>query len=204
MRLHLINYVDTLCRNTYLTKLPVDRSTVSDKFLERVLEGAQRRAGAQQLQQTVHGLERPALRRQHREELASARALHIARATGCFSTLLGDYRSIDSFEQCPPQLNHALRVFRERIDFEIENSIPQSVRYSEKIQKSIGIHGDLLSLEADRSTATFILNTIREEDVQGAAATPLPARGGCRCRACAGVRRPAFAADGLCGLGLLL
>jgi hypothetical protein len=32
-------------------------------------------------------------------------------------------------------------VFRERIDFEIENSINKSVKYSEKIDKLISLHG---------------------------------------------------------------
>jgi len=32
-------------------------------------------------------------------------------------------------------------VFRERIDFEIENNIQQSVKYSEKISKLIHLHG---------------------------------------------------------------
>ena len=59
----------------------------------------------------------------------------------CFNTLKGDYKSIDSFDHCPPQLNRALQVFRERIDFEIENSIPQTVKYSEKINKQISLHG---------------------------------------------------------------
>jgi hypothetical protein len=59
----------------------------------------------------------------------------------CFNTLKSDYKSIDSFDHCPPQLNRALQVFRERIDFEIENSIHQTVKYSEKINKLISIHG---------------------------------------------------------------
>lgn len=58
----------------------------------------------------------------------------------CFNTLKSDYKSIDSFDHCPPQLNRALQVFRERIDFEIENSIPQTVKYSEKIKKLIDLH----------------------------------------------------------------
>jgi hypothetical protein len=58
----------------------------------------------------------------------------------CFGALRSDFRNIDSFEQCPPQLNRALQVFRERIDFEIENSILQSVKYSEKISKMISVH----------------------------------------------------------------
>jgi hypothetical protein len=58
----------------------------------------------------------------------------------CFVTLRSDFRSIDNFDHCPPQLNRSLQVFRERIDFEIENSIPQSVKYSEKIFKSIKEH----------------------------------------------------------------
>jgi hypothetical protein len=58
----------------------------------------------------------------------------------CFLTLRSDFRSIDNFDQCPPQLNRSLQVFRERIDFEIENSIPQSLKYSEKIFKLIKEH----------------------------------------------------------------
>lgn len=59
----------------------------------------------------------------------------------CFAALVGDYNHIDSVEKCPPVLNRALQVFRERIDFEIENSIPKVVKYSEKIAKMIERHG---------------------------------------------------------------
>ena len=41
---------------------------------------------------------------------------------------------------CPTELSQALQVFRERIDFEIENSVPQNVRYSEKISTVITAH----------------------------------------------------------------
>lgn len=58
----------------------------------------------------------------------------------CFLTLRSDFRSIDSYDQCPPALNRSLTVFRERIDFEIENSIAQSTKYSEKINKAIKEH----------------------------------------------------------------
>ena len=52
------------------------------------------------------------------------------------------------------------------IDFEIENAIPQTVRYSEKITKLITEHRDLLVLEADRASSTKILNLIKEEEHQ--------------------------------------
>ena len=68
-----------------------------------------------------------------------------------FQTLKTDYRSIDRTDQKQSvQMNRSLQIFRERIDFEIENSVIQSVRYSEKIDKLIGDHRDLLVYEADR------------------------------------------------------
>jgi hypothetical protein len=50
----------------------------------------------------------------------------------CFNGLLSDYKLLEE-EKCPPNLNRSLQVYRERIDFEIENSVPVTLRYSEKI-----------------------------------------------------------------------
>ena len=57
----------------------------------------------------------------------------------CFSTLRMDFKSVDS-EKCPPELTRSIQVFRERVDFEIENSVPQTIRYSEKILHIINQH----------------------------------------------------------------
>jgi hypothetical protein len=59
----------------------------------------------------------------------------------CFAVLLATFRDLDDTERCPPQTGRALQIFRERIDFELENSIPKSERYSEKIRKLIQSHG---------------------------------------------------------------
>ena len=56
-----------------------------------------------------------------------------------FSGICGGYLKIDAMD-CPKELSESLQVFRERIDFEIENSVPQTVRYSEKISKIIAEH----------------------------------------------------------------
>lgn len=75
-----------------------------------------------------------------------------------FSALKKEYRVIDRPDQpLSLQLNRALQIFRERIDFDIENSIPLTVRYSEKIEKLIASHRDLLVMEADRFTINSIL-----------------------------------------------
>jgi len=57
-----------------------------------------------------------------------------------FRTLLTNYRFIDEVTHSPIEVTRALQVFRERIDFEIENSIPKSIRYSEKILQHINAH----------------------------------------------------------------
>jgi hypothetical protein len=49
-----------------------------------------------------------------------------------FNVIRKGYHDIDS-ANCPVVLNESLQLFRERIDFEIENSVPQSVKYSEKL-----------------------------------------------------------------------
>lgn len=59
----------------------------------------------------------------------------------CFNVLMKGYRDIDSMDRCSPQVVRALKVFRERLDFEIENSIPLSIKYSEKIKKLIDSNG---------------------------------------------------------------
>ena len=57
----------------------------------------------------------------------------------CFASICGGHRELDS-DHCPDQLNNNLQVFRERIDFEIENSVPETLRYSEKIATTILAH----------------------------------------------------------------
>lgn len=40
----------------------------------------------------------------------------------------------------PPDVSKALQVFRERMDFSIENSVPVKLKYSEKISNLINDH----------------------------------------------------------------
>jgi hypothetical protein len=75
----------------------------------------------------------------------------------CFAMLRKDYATIDDFKASSVQVNRSLQVFRERIDFEIENSIPHSVLYSEKVTKLIVEHKDVLALEVDRLYIFFRL-----------------------------------------------
>lgn len=58
----------------------------------------------------------------------------------CFALTMKNYKLVDNFNSCPPEVNRSLQVFRERIDFVIENSVPKSTRYSEKIMKLINSH----------------------------------------------------------------
>eukprot|EP00596_Hydrurales_sp_CCMP1899_P001292 CAMPEP_0119049082 /NCGR_PEP_ID=MMETSP1177-20130426/62699_1 /TAXON_ID=2985 /ORGANISM="Ochromonas sp, Strain CCMP1899" /LENGTH=114 /DNA_ID=CAMNT_0007025859 /DNA_START=44 /DNA_END=384 /DNA_ORIENTATION=- len=80
-----------------------------------------------------------------------------------FATLLNDYNSVDK-ANCPPELETSLQVFRERIDFEIENSVPLSKPYSEKIAALINSNREMLHVEADKVTASSILALITEEE----------------------------------------
>jgi hypothetical protein len=57
----------------------------------------------------------------------------------CFAVLRSDYRTVD-LEKVPPEVIRSLQVFRERVDFEIENSVPTTIRYSEKILNIINTH----------------------------------------------------------------
>lgn len=84
----------------------------------------------------------------------------------CFKVLQEGYRDIDSADRASPQAIRALKVFRERLVFEIENSIPTSTKYSDKIRQMIESHGDLLAAELDRKTADYILHMIREEEAK--------------------------------------
>lgn len=54
-----------------------------------------------------------------------------------FSILLKNYKDVDNLDRCPPILTRSLQVFRERIDLEIENSVPTVQKYSEKINKLV-------------------------------------------------------------------
>ena len=54
-----------------------------------------------------------------------------------FNMLKKDYRIVDAPVE-KPELMTSLQVFRERIDFVVENSVPQSTRYSDKVAAAIG------------------------------------------------------------------
>lgn len=49
-----------------------------------------------------------------------------------FANLCKGYREVDSSTE-QPSLVSSLQVFRERVDFVIDNSVPRTIRYSEKI-----------------------------------------------------------------------
>ena len=53
-----------------------------------------------------------------------------------FATLSKGYREVDA-KVDQPALVSSLQVFRERVDFVIDNSVPKTIRYSEKITKLI-------------------------------------------------------------------
>jgi hypothetical protein len=56
-----------------------------------------------------------------------------------FSSIALSYPTIDA-SICPQEITDALQVFRERVDFEIENAVPDVKKYSEKIEKMITEH----------------------------------------------------------------
>ncbi len=58
-----------------------------------------------------------------------------------FKVLQEGYREIDHADRAAPQAIRALKVFRERLVFEIENSIPTTTKYSDKIRQMIEAHG---------------------------------------------------------------
>jgi hypothetical protein len=82
-----------------------------------------------------------------------------------FTSLLKDYRSVDQ-PNCSPEMNRSLQVFRERVDFEIENSVSLTTPYSEKIMTLISSNSAMLTLESDKTTASKILNLIRDEEIR--------------------------------------
>ena len=67
------------------------------------------------------------------------------------------------------EVDNALQVFRERIDFEIENSVPIMKKYSEKILALINAHKALLVADSDKDTAKRILLLIRDEETRSEA-----------------------------------
>jgi hypothetical protein len=80
-----------------------------------------------------------------------------------FQTLLQGYKDVDSkLEQ--KDLILSLQVFRERVDFVIENSVPIDLKYSDKISKMITIHGNMLQIPADRDETNRILKLVKEEE----------------------------------------
>ena len=56
-----------------------------------------------------------------------------------FANMRSDFRYIDA-KEIPVNLQQSLQLFRERIDFDIENSVPTSQPYSEKIRRAIADH----------------------------------------------------------------
>jgi hypothetical protein len=82
-----------------------------------------------------------------------------------FKTIKTDYGVIDR-DNLPDQVLNSILVFRERVDHEIENAVPKSERYSEKIRKLIETHKHMLSNEEDSRVASKILSHIMEEEAR--------------------------------------
>ena len=80
-----------------------------------------------------------------------------------FANLRSDFRYIDA-KEVPRGLAQSLQLFRERIDFDIENSVPVSQPYSEKIRKAITDHQNMLSTDADMAAANRIFSIVKEEE----------------------------------------
>jgi hypothetical protein len=58
-----------------------------------------------------------------------------------FSTLKNNFRLIDSTGDNVVPVEKSLRIFRERLVHEVENSVPHSERYSQKIVRAISENG---------------------------------------------------------------
>lgn len=80
-----------------------------------------------------------------------------------FGRLRNNYNVVGS-DKCPPEVIRSLQVFRERVDFEIENSVPQSVKYSQKIFNMIDNHKDILIDDREKKTSQYVLSLIQEEE----------------------------------------
>ena len=66
-------------------------------------------------------------------------------------------KTTDNFEK-------AIEIFRERIDLSIENIVPTSQKYSDKISMAIGSHMDYLNKDEDLIETQKILSIIQEEE----------------------------------------
>jgi hypothetical protein len=87
---------------------------------------------------------------------------------GAFNTLLKRFHEIGDMT-CTQEVLACLNVFRERVDFAVENMVPVPKRYSDKIQELITKNQELLRTDPERNAASFILNIIRDAEVRNQA-----------------------------------
>ena len=74
-----------------------------------------------------------------------------------FNTLCQSYREVDASVE-KPQVTASLQIFRERVDFMIENTVPQNVQYSSKIEQLIS--GNRLVMLLMSITSILYLTTL--------------------------------------------
>ena len=80
-----------------------------------------------------------------------------------FMALRSNFRDMES-DRSSPEMDKWLSVYRQRLDFQIETSVPVTETYSSKISKLIASHKSYLQEESDVKTAKIILSLIREEE----------------------------------------
>lgn len=96
----------------------------------------------------------------------------------CFTSLLERHPDIGT-DRCGESLHSSLDVFRERLDYQVEDRIPLNVAFLSKLRQLVKRNQQHLGAASDQATIKHVLNLLTQsqaalpaEEVAALAATP--------------------------------
>ena len=80
-------------------------------------------------------------------------------------------------DACPEIVQDSIQVFRERLDFSVENSVPETKPYSSRITEMVQAKSSLIRTEDERKTVAYIQRLVvdaeaKSEELKQHAAAP--------------------------------
>jgi hypothetical protein len=82
----------------------------------------------------------------------------------CFKSLVESYTEIGA-ERCSESLHSSLEVFRERLDYQVEDRIPVNVAFLSKLRQLVKRNQEHLQAAGDQATIKHVLNLLTQSQV---------------------------------------
>jgi len=85
----------------------------------------------------------------------------------CFRTLRSQYQEVAA-DNAPDLLLQSLDVFRERLDYAVEDTVPVRVRFSQKLANAIKTFGGFLTAQEERAVCEHIMKLVTFSETEDA------------------------------------